>query len=338
MRFEAIPLAKAAGAILGHNIAQEDGRRLLRKGRILDKDDLAVLEASGRATVWAAVLEAGDVEENEAARRIADAATGLGVRLSGARTGRVNLSAGHAGVLRVDVANLERLNCLDGVTLATLRHHTAVVTGKMLATLKIIPYALPATTVRAAERAASGLIAVAPATIRRVGLVISGSVARRDRTELGFRDALGARLAAFGAAIERVDFVALDVEDAVERLAEVLGAQRQAGMEMVIVAGETAIMDGRDIAPRAIERVGGSVACFGAPVDPGNLLMLAYADSTAIVGAPGCARSPKTNVIDRVLPRLLVGDRLSRTDIVALAHGGLLEDVPERRMPRSWVT
>ena len=36
-----------------------------------------------------------------------------------------------------------------------------------------------------------------------------------------------------------------------------------------------------------------------------------------------------------MLPRLLVGERLERRDIVAMGHGGLLEDVPERPMPRS---
>ena len=41
------------------------------------------------------------------------------------------------------------------------------------------------------------------------------------------------------------------------------------------------------------------------------------------------------NIVDWVLPRLLVGDRLTRADIVSLGHGGLLEDVPERPMPRN---
>lgn len=94
-------------------------------------------------------------------------------------------------------------------------------------------------------------------------------------------------------------------------------------------------MDRYDIAPRAIERAGGEVTCFGAPVDPGNLLMLAYLEGVPVLGAPGCARSPKVNVIDWVLPRLLVGDRLTESDIVALGHGGLLEDTPLRPMPRS---
>ena len=106
---------------------------------------------------------------------------------------------------------------------------------------------------------------------------------------------------------------------------------------MLILAGETAIMDRLDIAPRAIERAGGSIECFGAPVDPGNLLLLAECDGVPVLGAPGCARSPKANIVDLVLPRLLAGDRLTRRDIAAWGHGGLLEDVPERPLPRSWL-
>jgi molybdenum cofactor cytidylyltransferase len=53
-----------------------------------------------------------------------------------------------------------------------------------------------------------------------------------------------------------------------------------------------------------------------------------------VVGAPGCARSKKINIVDWILPRLLAGDRLTRKDIVALGHGGLLQDVQERGMPR----
>jgi molybdenum cofactor cytidylyltransferase len=103
---------------------------------------------------------------------------------------------------------------------------------------------------------------------------------------------------------------------------------------MIVLAGETAIMDSHDIVPRAVVRAGGHIESVGAPVDPGNLLMLAYIDDVPIVGAPGCARSRKVNIVDWILPRLLAGDRLTRRDIVALGHGGLLQDVPERGMPR----
>jgi molybdenum cofactor cytidylyltransferase len=65
--------------------------------------------------------------------------------------------------------------------------------------------------------------------------------------------------------------------------------------------------------------------------------MLGYLGGVPVLGAPGCARSRKINIIDWVLPRLLVGEALTRADIFALGHGGLLEDAPERPAPRSKV-
>ena len=127
----------------------------------------------------------------------------------------------------------------------------------------------------------------------------------------------------------------LEGEEGEVTLAETLAQQISAGVDLIVLAGETAIMDRHDIAPRAIERAGGEVTCFGAPVDPGNLLMLAYLSDVPVLGAPGCVRSRKINVVDWVLPRLLVGDRLTSADLVALGHGGLLEDIVERPMPRN---
>jgi len=66
-------------------------------------------------------------------------------------------------------------------------------------------------------------------------------------------------------------------------------------------------------------------------------LMLGYLGATPVLGAPGCARSKKINIIDWVLPRLLAGDHIKRSEIVRLGHGGLLEDSPQRPMPRDKV-
>ncbi len=134
-----------------------------------------------------------------------------------------------------------------------------------------------------------------------------------------------------------MDFIPLEDDGGETTLSSALVKLIQAGAELVILAGETAIMDPADIAPRAVLRAGGQIVSVGVPVDPGNLLMLAYLEGVPILGAPGCARSRKTNVIDWVLPRLLVGERLLKEDLGALAHGGLLEDIPERPMPRTRV-
>ncbi len=339
MRFDSLSIDDALGAILGHNVAGEGGRRRLRKGRALTTEDLETLRALGRETIWAARLDETDIEENAAARRIADAAAGAGLRASRPRTGRVNLHAEALGVLRVDVARLTQLNALEGVALATLRRHVVVDAGKMVATLKILPYALPEATVAAAEAVAIALT-VRPLTHRRVGLLLCGSPSAESRIVQGYRDALRRRLERLGATLGTITFVATDGTRDEAHLADALRRhldESSGAPDLLILAGETAIQDRNDLAPRAIEQVGGTVIAFGAPVDPGNLLLLAEHGETAILGAPGCARSRKTNVVDLVLPRLLVGDRLEAHDLAELAHGGLLEDVPERPMPRSWI-
>ena len=48
----------------------------------------------------------------------------------------------------------------------------------------------------------------------------------------------------------------------------------EAGAELVIVFGASAIADRRDVIPAAIEAVGGTIEHFGMPVDPGNLLLI----------------------------------------------------------------
>lgn len=338
MKFGPVALDQAEGKILGHNVTGPDGRRLFRKGKSLTAEDVEQLKQLGRRTVYVAELEADDVDENEAAERIGRALQGRELRLSGPSTGRTNLYATALGIIRVDVDRLLELNRCPGLTFATLRNNTVVVEGKMVGTLKVLPYAIPKATVAEAVRIScepEQLLHIDPLPKRKVALILSGSPSSRERVVRSFESALGQRLSALGSELAAVDFVPLDEEEDERTLSDCIRGEVAQGAELIILAGETAIMDRYDIAPRAVERAGGEVTIFGAPVDPGNLLMLAYVDSVPVLGAPGCARSPKDNIVDLVLPRLLAGDHLQHHDIVSFAHGGLLEDVPERPAPRS---
>lgn len=337
MKFGPIPIDQSPGKILGHNIAGPNGRRLFRKGHTLTPADLPALHRTGRSVVYVAQLEAGDVDEDSAARRIADAVMGPHLYTSRAATGRVNLRTDALGVLRVDAARLHQLNSQLGITLATLPHHTAVPQGKMVGTVKIIPYAVPETAVATIEQLTQSgpLIWLDPLPARRVAVILSGSPSAAERVQRSFDPPLRNRLELLGSRLESITYLPLDDVHDEDAMAATLQQQAAAGADLIILAGETAIMDHRDIAPRAVAQAGGELTCFGAPVDPGNLLMLAYLGNLPILGAPGCVRSPKRNIVDEVLPRLLVGDRLTQADIIGLGHGGLLEDVPERPYPRS---
>jgi molybdenum cofactor cytidylyltransferase len=117
-------------------------------------------------------------------------------------------------------------------------------------------------------------------------------------------------------------------------LAKAMDEVVRAGAQMVIVFGASAIADRRDVIPAALEAIGGRVEHFGMPVDPGNLMLIGSLRAMPMLGAPGCARSPKENGFDWVLMRLLAGLPVSREDITGMGVGGLLMEIVTRPQPR----
>ncbi len=337
MKFGPIALEHAVGSILAHNIADDDGRRLFNKGRMLSAADLQALRDIGRTSVYAAQLDADDVRENDAATQIAQVVSEPSLQVQSARAGRVNIKAPVQGVLRINETALRALHANDGITLGTLPNNMMVQPKATIATIKILPFAVPQTALDNIDQlvAENGpLISITPLQPKRALVILSGSPTAAQRTRKGFRKPLATRLTRLQASIVETDFIPLEDPSGEEALAERLRNVDANDIDLVILAGETAIMDRHDIVPRAIEAAGGEITCFGAPVDPGNLLLLAELNGLPILGAPGCVRSLKVNVVDWVLPRLLVGDTLTRSDIYALAHGGLLEDTLLRGIPR----
>jgi molybdenum cofactor cytidylyltransferase len=100
------------------------------------------------------------------------------------------------------------------------------------------------------------------------------------------------------------------------------------------IFGASAITDRRDVIPAALEAAGGTIEHFGMPVDPGNLMLVGEVDGWTVLGAPGCARSPKENGFDWVLQRVMAGIAVKRADITGLGVGGLLMEIVQRGHPR----
>jgi molybdenum cofactor cytidylyltransferase len=140
-----------------------------------------------------------------------------------------------------------------------------------------------------------------------------------------------ARLAPTGASIVAQERVPHDTT----ALAQALRRQADGDAELIVVFGASAIADRRDVIPAAIESAGGHVEHFGMPVDPGNLLLIGRIGGKPVLGAPGCARSPKENGFDWVLHRLLAGLAVIRADIVRMGVGGLLMEIVSRPQPRA---
>jgi molybdenum cofactor cytidylyltransferase len=212
-----------------------------------------------------------------------------------------------------------------------------VVAGKMIATVKIIPFAVPAAArdkAIAAARAAHPIVRVAPFRVRKVGVISTLLPGLADKVVEKTIRVTEERLAPAGASIVAERRVPHETKALAKALDEVL----EAGAELVVVFGASAIADTRDVIPAAVEQVGGRIEHFGMPVDPGNLLLVAEANGRPVLGAPGCARSPKENGFDWILMRLLAGLPIKRSDITGLGVGGLLMEIVTRPQPRAVAT
>ena len=334
MKFGPVPIDQAAGCLLAHRLVGADGRSLFVKGHQLSAADCERLAALGYHELTVARLEADDIDEDEAARRIAEPLAGAHVSLRVGGAGRATLHAERRGVLRVGRSLLERLNMIDdGITIATLREHSLVAVGEMLALVKVVPFAIPVARVQdavASAREAGPLLAIRPLREMQVALILSGPVAAKARLQRGFVAPVQRRIEALDCSLREPLFCQHEPGALAATMREAA-----AQTDLILVAGISAIIDRGDVVPSALERAGGSVTHFGVPVDPGTLLMLGYLGEVPVVGAPGCVQSPKTNVIDWILPRLVSGERLTRSDLLRLGHGGLLEEIPQRPLPRS---
>ncbi|MBN8890335.1 MAG: 4-diphosphocytidyl-2C-methyl-D-erythritol kinase [Rhodospirillales bacterium 70-18] len=333
MIFGAFPLAEALGAVVAHS--HRLAGRVLKKGAVLDEAALAALREAGRETVIAARFEPGDVAENEAAALLAEALDAPLLSAGRAGTGRVNLHADAAGLLLVDPARLDRINLIDeSLTIATLRDASVVAARDMVATIKVIPFAVPGAVlaqVAAVLRDGPPPLALHPFRPLKVGLALSELPGLKESVTEGTIEATEARVRALGGSL----LAPLRCPHAEAPIAAALRQLLAAGADLLLVAGASATVDRRDVGPAGVVRAGGRITHFGMPVDPGNLICLGELEGRPALVLPGCARSPKLNGIDFVLRRLFAGLPVGAAEVMRMGVGGLLKDTDARPLPRA---
>ncbi len=333
MKFGSLHLDNAVGAILAHGVSYTWGT--FKKGRVLSVADVKLLQAAGHESVTAAVLDADDVTEDEAARQIALAVCGDGAAAQQAFTGRANLYSSVHGVLDIDEARIKALNCIDeSLTIATLPKFATVNPKQMLATIKIIPFAISRRVLDLAIDIAEGrpLVRVAAFRPMKAGLVITRVSQTKASVVAKAEQVTRDRLAALRSELGRVivcDHNETEVAEAITTLGD---------CDLVLLFGASAIVDRQDVIPSALESAGGVVLHLGMPVDPGNLLMLGKRAAATVIGVPSCARSPKENGFDWVLERVCAGIDVTPADIMDMGAGGLLAEIPSRPQPREGIT
>ena len=331
MKFAELPLQDTLGCILAHSVRHADG--VFKKGRRLAADDLKLLAASGVSKIFVARLDAGDVPEDEAARAMAGRIAGPGATAQEPFTGRANIYAQQRGLVVVDGFRVSAINRVhESMTLATLSNYSVVEKGQMIATVKIIPFAVERENLSKAlaEIGTAPVMRVQALAEKRVGLVITkvagGKQSLIEKSETAMRE----RVKALGSDLAQVRVCDHSIE-AVRTSVKELAAL---SCNPILLFGASAIVDREDVIPAGLSAAGGTVIHLGMPVDPGNLMMLGDLQGVPVLGVPSCARSPKVNGFDWALERVLAGITLSARDIMDMGAGGLLAEISSRPSPR----
>ncbi len=335
MILQTIRVEDAVGKVLSHDITKivkgEFKGAYFKKGRVINKQDIPELLKLGKENIYVLEIEKGEVHEDEAGVRLGIAVAGENTRWDGPKESRVNIYACCDGLLKINVPSLEAVNGLPDVILSTLLNNTVVKKGDILAGTKVIPLLVPEHTLAEAERIcreAGWLIKVKPFKPHRVGVVITGNEVCKKRIRDGFGPIIKEKVAAFGSAVTRVEYVPDDRDGIKNKIC----AMAAGGVEIIFVTGGMSV-DPDDVTPKAIRLTGAIVEKYGAPALPGAMFMLAYLGDAPVLGIPACGMFFKTTIVDLLLPRLLAGEKITGKDIVSLAHGGLCRSCDTCRFP-----
>ncbi|MBI3694589.1 MAG: hypothetical protein HY238_07080 [Acidobacteria bacterium] len=323
MKMQAVDVKDSAGRLLLHPIFRPCGKKLLAKGHLLSEEDIRLLGAEGLTRIYVAELEQGEVGEDYAASVIASEVGCGSLSIHMAAGGRANLMASENCCLLVDDQLLRQVNSSGCLAVATGANFSFEMAERRVATVKTAPFAvsqLEMDEVRATLRERGPLLQARP--IRRpVVAVLYCDPLQGERARQLFEGIMRTRLDRLGTG---VTFALTAVEEEA-RVARCLDHLLRSHPTVVLIASTTAPAGPSDAVGRAMERVGCRLERFLAPVEPGNLLLLAYAGDVPVISAPGCFRSPKPNVVDLLLPPLLARYRVAAAEVAGLGHGGLLQ-------------
>jgi molybdenum cofactor cytidylyltransferase len=322
MRAQTVDVKSSTGRILCCTVFRPGGKKLLAKGHVISDEDIRILESEGMETIWVTELEDGEVGEDDAVCAVASEMGCGSFEIRLAAGGRANLMATENCCVLVDDELLKQINCTASVVIATSLNYGYAMAGQRIATVKSAPFAVAKDQLDAVlgilkER--GPILQARPIRNPGVGVLYSDPLSGERARQL-FENIMRQRLERFGA---NANFVLACTEDE-NSVARCLQHLLRSKPCAILIASSTAPAGPEDVVGQGMLKVGAQVERFLAPVEPGNLMLIAYKDDVPIVSAPGCFRSAKPNVVDLVLPPLIARYRLTGWEIGSLGHGGLL--------------
>ncbi len=320
-----IHVEQAVGMTLGHDMTRVIPGKCkevaFRRGHVIRKEDVPEFLKIGKEHIYIIEGHDGDIHEEDAALRLAAAFAGQEFTLSGIKEGRINLASKISGVFKVNAPLLTEINSIDGVVLATRHNGTVCQPGMVLAGTKIIPLYIPDVELRKVEdlcRKKGKVIRVSPFILKKVGVVVTGSEVYKGLIQDKFTDTIKNKVEALGAHIIH----SVIVPDNEKMIGEAVLDMKARGCEMIFACGGFSV-DPDDVTVEGVEQSGAKIIAYGAPVMPGSMCLVGDLEGIPVLGAPACAIWNKATLVEVLLPRMLAGEKITRVEVAALAHGGL---------------
>lgn len=320
-----VDVEDAVGMTLCHDVtAMYDGFKgaAFKRGHVISEEDIPKLLDYGKRTVFVWEENAGEIHEDDAARRMAAMAESEGIHHTEPSEGKVLMIAEDRGMFRVDTELLRQINSIGDITISCLPDHYPVEKGARLASMRIVPLVTQETQIIRAEALCRDkkLFDLRKYQHRRVGVIITGSEIYHGRIQDKFEPVVRQKMAHYPAEITGITIC----DDDLDMIVNAAEQHIKNGADLLIFTGGMSV-DPDDLTPSAIRKLGAEVISHGVPAQPGNMTLVAYLGNVAILGVPGAAISLPTTIFDVLLPQIFSGDRITKQELIGLGDGGLCQ-------------
>lgn len=333
-----VRVEEAVGQVLCHDMTAilDTGFKgvKFKRGHVITAEDIPAMLDMGKGHVFVWEPEADEVHEDDAAIALTDAMTGENITVSGPSEGKMQLNAAIDGLFVLDREALKAINAVPDYTVACVPGFSPVSKGQKLCGARIVPLVTRRENVEKAVAIAkehAPVMTVLPYKTLKVGVVITGSEVYYGRIQDAFEPILTKKLAKFGA----IQLGYTKCPDDLGMIKNAINDFLARGAELILLTGGMSV-DPDDLTPTAIRDTGAELITQGFPMQPGNMLTIAYLGNTALVGVPGASMHSPVTSLEVFLPRIFAGLRIEKEEVATYGEGGFCMGCKDCSWPRCY--
>ena len=320
-----IRVEEAIGMELCHDITEmNDGFKgvAFKRGHIIREEDIDHMLRIGKQHIFVWEENAGEIHEDDCARRMAAMAPVEGAHYTEPAEGKVLLFADVRGMFRVNTKLLKKIDSIGDITICTLPDHYPVEVGARLASMRIVPLVTKEEQIIEAEQlcAKEPLLRLLPYQHKKIGVIITGSEVYHGRIKDKFEPVVRAKMKHYPSEIVGITIC----DDDLDMIVDAAKAHLDNGADFLIFTGGMSV-DPDDLTPTAVRQLDADIVTHGVPSQPGNMTLVAYLGKVPILGVPGAAIKLPTTIFDVLLPQVFAGEKITKEELIGLADSGLCQ-------------